>query len=520
MKKLPLGIQSLSALINNNNVYIDKTRFVYQMVMGNRYYFLFRPRRFGKSLLVSTLAELFSGNRELFGNLWIASSDYDWAPHPVIHLDFTKMDYKDPDRLEQSLILRLKTIACFYGASVIETPSAKDLFNHLIEQLAHINQVVVLIDEYDKPILEHIDNSDRARAQREWLGSFYGVLKDSGSHLRFVFLTGVTKFSQASIFSGLNHLTDISLDESYAAMLGYTYEEIQEYLADHVALISKKLKISVDEIMLKLHEYYDGYQFAENSERMFNPYSVLTCLDKQKFGFHWFDTGTPTFLTRLIKKIAYSPSELDQPVLDASRLGAVDVDKIPLTALLFQTGYLTIKQFDFETQDYTLDFPNSEVRDAFITHLTDLFIELPPEQTKYYAKEIAQALKQNNLDDVQKLLQDLFNKMPQVTHVKYERDVHFMLYCIFKLIGIEVDSEVVTSIGRADLVVKLSQRVYVIELKLDQPAQVALEQIQDRRYYEKYLNTNCDIILVGCAVDSKTKKIDLVYQALSTTKTI
>jgi len=514
LKKLPLGLADFREIRQGNYVYVDKTQLIYQLVTGDKYYFLSRPRRFGKSLLVSTLDELFSGNKKLFENLWISQSDYSWPQYPVIKIDFSGMDYSSGDRLEKSLLQCLQSIAKHYDIKLAQTESAKDFFSALIDELATKNKIVLLIDEYDKPIIDNIYDAKKAGEQRTILQNFYATIKAKDAKLRFALFTGVTKFARASIFSGLNNLRDITLSEQFSTLLGYTADEIKVYFDDHIHALAKKLDISVQSAYEQFAEYYDSYCFSIDERRMYNPFSVLNSLTDQRFGYYWFATGTPAFLLHVIRNQAHDLSEIEEPILDEIHLDKVDIERVPLTALLFQTGYLTIKKFDQKTHKFTLNFPNKEVRNAFISNLADIFIDLAPEQTIEYAHDIAYALKDNNLKSVQNLLQDLFNKMPYTTHIKNERDVHFVLYCIFKLIGIEVDSEVATSIGRADLVISLPKLVYIIELKFNKTAQEALAQIQDKKYYEKYVNSSKQIFLLGINFDEPIKSISLESQEI------
>ncbi len=512
LKKLPLGISDFKKIITGDYLYVDKTQLIYQLITTGEYYFLSRPRRFGKSLLVSTLAELFVGNRELFKNLWIEQSDYSWQMHPVIKIDFSRVDYSSIKRLEKSLSKQLYSIAKKYHVIVEKTDSVKDLFDDLIQALATINTVVILIDEYDKPILDYVHDPIQANVRRDILRNFYLVIKASDQLIRFAFLTGVTKFSKTSIFSGLNNLEDISLDEEYAMFLGYTNEELNNYFVPYIKVLAQKDVKNSSNIIGELRRYYDGYSFARNSLPVFNPYSVLSCLKKKSWANYWFESGTPTFLIKLLKTGNYSLDRIYQPIMSANELGAFEPSDIKITALLYQAGYLTITNYNKDTKDYTLDFPNHEVASAFNLLISTSFTQLTENQTKTYAALIAQAFVKQDLEKLKKLLQNFFNEMPYNVHISREFDLQIIIFSVFKLIGIEVDPEVATSLGRADLVVSLPKLVYVIELKFNKTAHEALVQIQDKKYYEKYLSSDKQITLVGINFESETKTVSLESQ--------
>lgn len=512
LKKLPLGYSDFKRIVDENCVYADKTKLIHKMIHGGGYYFISRPRRFGKSLLISTLGELFSGNKKLFKNLWIASSDYSWPKHPIIRFDFSCIGNLTTEDLITNINVRLDTIARDYKIDVARYPSIDSKFQELIAQLSKINKVVILIDEYDKPILDHIDDTNEAKAQREVLKSLYSVIKGSDQYLRFVLLTGVSKFSKTSIFSGINNLEDITLDREYATLLGYTDQEIKTYFTAHIKVLTRELKQTATQITKELKNNYDGYAFAADSPTVFNPYSVLSCLKKKTFENYWFETGTPTFLIKLIQTNSYPLDLIYQPIMSTRELGAFEPNNIKITALLYQTGYLTITQYNKATRAYTLDFPNYEVASAFNLLLSTSFTQLTEDQTKTYATSIAQAFAAHDLDEFKTQLQSFFDEMPYNTHIKREYDFQIIVFSVFKLIGIEVNPEVATSIGRADLVVSFPKLIYIIELKFDQTAKKALKQICDKKYYEKYLNTGKPITLIGINFNHKTKKISLASQ--------
>jgi len=514
LQQLPLGISDFDKIIDGRLVYVDKTQLIYHLVTSGQYYFLSRPRRFGKSLLVSTLEQLFLGNKKLFKNLWIEKSDWAWQAHPVIRLDFSTIGHRTIAELILNTNVRLDIIARELELDVEQYPSIDSKFEAIIRLAAQKNSVVVLVDEYDKPILDHITKPEEAKAQREVLKSLYNVIKGSDKYLRFVLLTGVSKFAKTSVFSGINNLTDISLDTRYATMLGYTHEEVQIYFHAYLDRLAEKQKNSYEESIQRLTHYYDGYQFAENAVRVFNPYSVLLCCDRVVFANYWFETGTPTFLIDLLKSENYDLSSIDRPVLSEDELGSLDIDDMPLATLLFQTGYLTIKSYAADVHSYTLDFPNDEVTTAFSFLMTKAFAKLTNKQTREYAKTIAQALREHDLEKFRLELQDLVDTSPYVLQPKQELHLQMTLYTIGRLIGLQTQSEVMTSTGRADLIMTLSDIIYIIELKINKSAHEALQQILDKKYYAAYLGGKQQIVLVGINFDATTKMVTLEHQAI------
>ena len=509
LKKLPLGLSDFGEIRREYYVYVDKTELIYQLITSGKYYFISRPRRFGKSLLVSILDELFSGNKKIFENLWIFQSDYLWLQHPVIKIDFSDIDYSRSDRLEKSLLKCLYSIGKQYKIKLAKTESPKDLFSELIDTLSLKNKVIILVDEYDKPIVDNIHKLEKAEEQRAILQNFYSTIKAKDAKLRFVLLTGVSKFSKTSVFSGLNNLVDISMDSRYATLFGYTQQELTDYFPIYLDRLAKVENKTHDDVVQEIMNYYDGYQFAANSICVLNPFSVLLCFDSNKLDNYWFQTGTPTFLIKLLQKNNYDLESIMHPTINALDLGSFELDNVPLPSLLLQTGYLTIKSYDSKTNNYTLGVPNKEVSNCFTRQLVNAFTLLPIDKSIEYARLITNAFGRGDVIKLQKKLQEFFNRMPYTVHVDSEHSLQFVLYAIFALIGVAVDPEVTTSLGRADLVVSFPKLIYIIELKFNKTAQQALEQIRDKKYYEKYLNTGKQITLLGINFDQQTKTVSL-----------
>ena len=514
LKKLPLGISDFRKIIEGNYIYVNKTKLVYQLITSGEYYFLSRPRRFGKSLLVSTLAELFAGNKELFKNMWIGQSDYDWQKYPIIRFDFSTISTFSAEELRHDIIDTLEEIASSYHVDISKQRTITSKFKMLIKLLGSDKKLVILVDEYDRPILDHIDNPHEAEMQREILKSLYIAIKGSDSYIRFVLLTGVSKFAKTSIFSGINNLRDISMSDEFTTLLGYTEKEFLDVFSGHLLDLIPGVALTMDEAVGRVRDQYDGYRFCRSIMHVFNPYSVLTCLTEKVLGSYWFASGTPAFLIKLLQKNDYDLQSVTRPVLNAEDLGSFELDNIPLSSLLFQTGYLTIKQFDPKTNNYTLGIPNIEVDSGFTRQLVNMFTLLPPDKSIVYARVIAHAFMHRDMHELEQKLQEFFNKMPYTVHIKSESQLQFVLYAIFALIGVTVDPEVTTSLGRADLVVSFPKLVYVIELKFNKTAQQALNQIQDKKYYEKFLNSSKHITLVGINFDEPTKTVSLESSAL------
>jgi hypothetical protein len=477
---------------------------------GTRYYFLSRPRRFGKSLLISTLKELFLGNRELFKGLWIDSSDYKWQKHPVVHLDFSAIAHDTPEQLYQALSIKLQEVGADYGIDISAIPLVQSQFAFLIKELAKQNKVVILIDEYDKPILDSIASIEKAALMRDALNGFYGVLKSLDEHIRAVFITGVTKFARTSIFSGLNNLNDISLDTHYNALLGYTPDELILYFEAYINNIAQEKNFSIEFLIDEMKRWYDGYQFTkkEGGERVYNPYSTLLFLLKHEFSNYWFASGTPTFLMELIKKRNFPVIEIDNIIASEFDLGTFSIENLSVKTVLFQTGYLTIDHYDEEDATYYLKMPNYEVKMSFFNYLLNSFTSVELSSINDLVVQIIQSLKKQDIDKFCHLLQSFFASIPSNIHIPLERYYQTIIFVLAKIIGLRTLVEVVTNIGRIDMIIEIGDVVYVFEFKITGNAQNALEQIERKHYYQQYLHTQKAIILVGILFDINKRNID------------
>jgi hypothetical protein len=519
-KKLPIGVDDFETMITQDYVYVDKTKYIYDLITKGRLYFLSRPRRFGKSLLISTLEHIFSGNKELFHDLWIGKqSDYTWPQHPVIHLDLSSLEPKTPERLELDLSLYLNEIAQGYGLK-LEGALLTSKMRELVKKLAQKNKVVLLIDEYDYPILEHITRPEIAKSIRDFLKIFFTVIKSlAGKYMRFVFITGITEFSKTSLFSGMNNLDDITLSPSAALLLGYTKNEIEYYFQHDINLFAKSSNESKTTIIQEMESWYNGYCFSEKvlDQKIYNPFSILHCLHNQKLDNYWFKSATPIFLVELIKKHYYAPEYLHitDVTLSSAILGTFDIDSVPpLYTLLFQTGYLTIKSFDKARNAYTLTYPNEEVRQSIAIHMIGIITNKGTEKIYFTVLEMRRALEEHALDTFCSQLRSLLAGIPYNLYVNNEAYFHSLLYLIVNLLGLDSKPEELTNKGRIDLVVSTANNIYLFELKYNATAQQALQQIQDKKYYEKYLNKKKPITLIGLSFNYEDKAIALDCSAL------
>jgi len=509
--KLPIGIESFEKIRRNPGeyVYVDKTEQIYNLVDRGSYYFLARPRRFGKSLLCSTLQALFEGKKELFNGLWMSQSDWDWQEHPVINLNFNQIARHTVEELEQGLKEALEMISRNYGVVFDSSKTLQTSLTLLVEQLSHKNSVVILVDEYDKAILDNIDNPDRAKDMRRVLQSLYSVIKSLNQYIEFVFITGITKFSKTSIFSGLNNLRDISLSHTSATLLGYTNDEIATYFGSNLKEIANEQGISSEQIYENLRTWYNGYRFFEHKEKVYNPFSVLSYLEEHKLNNFWFETGTPRFLLEHLKMHQYPVLELDNAQLNNDDMTAFELEDINPLTLLFQTGYLTIKDYEPLSRNYTLTIPNYEVRSSLYNHIIKWMTSLSKAKFNNTVVHLQQLLFKNDIPSFCHELYDFFTAVPYTIQIPQEKYYQSLFYIIAKLIGADIDVEVATNIGRIDALIETEKKIYILEFKINQSATKALRQIHDKKYFEKYLTTGKPVELVGLNFDLKTRNIDI-----------
>lgn len=508
----PIGIQAFAELREDGYAYVDKTSYIYKLIESSKYVFLSRPRRFGKSLLLSTIHSLFDGRKDLFEGLEIAGSDYDWQPRPVIHIDFTGYDYSVPGSLENALNNIFERFEVKYGGEKKSRPLSERLEYIIVkahEKSGH--RVVVLIDEYDKALLETVDNPDLQEQFRNTLRGVYGNLKKLDEHIWFAMLTGVTKFGHLSIFSDLNNLRDISMVEEYAGICGITADELVRYFHEGVAELADQRGLSVDETYNRLKESYDGYHFVpEATPDIYNPFSLLNALADKRIRDYWFQTGTPTFLVKLIKSKKIDLQELDEVEIRASDVVSVSFDlKSSLYPVLYQTGYLTIKGYDERTDRLTLGFPNREVREGFLYQLYSLYALPERSTTEFDIAKFYRDVVDGNAEGFMIRLRSLFSSFPYDSFNLNDVEQHYqdVCYLVMKLLGFMTDVEYHTANGRIDMVVKSDRYIFVFEFKMDRTAEEAMAQINNKDYPLPFVADGRKIIKIGANFSSEKRTI-------------
>jgi hypothetical protein len=504
--RLPLDIQFFDKIINGNFVYVDKTRYIADLInSGLTYYFLSRPRRFGKSLLLSAMKEVFSGNRELFKNLMIYDR-IDWQTYPVIYFDFSLIGVNREITVEKALADEVDRIAGKYNLPL--TPgNHKTKFRFLIENLSikENKPVVILIDEYDKFIIDYITDDRQREQNRSALKDFFSILKGSGKYLRFLFITGVSRFTRVSIFSDLNNLIDLTFKPEYAAIAGYTEKELLKYFLYYIQQFAAKENSRFDEILDLIRAWYNGYSW-DGHTRVYNPYSILKLLEDCYFGSHWYATGTPTFLFKAIKERKINIQELNNIKIKRSGLENMEVSRLELIPILQQTGYLTIvekikRSIDFE--EFVLDYPNRDVRYSFLNHLLEDFSHENPK----LIDNITAAVRENRVDEALENIKAIFATVPYNNFdAAKESSYHALIHVVFTLLLDNAGAEVQTNRGRLDQVLETDSHVYIFEFKMDD-AQKALDQLHEKKYYEKYKIKGKDIVLIGVSFSKEERNI-------------
>ena len=509
LKLYPVGIQTFEEIITRNLLYVDKTEYVYRMThSGGKYFFLSRPRRFGKSLLVSTFKSYFLGKKELFKGLAIEKLEKDWTEYPVLHFSMAGGKHMEKDQLERYLDFELNKLEKLFG---IDTPRQDpntrlaDLIIKAYQQTG--KQVVVLIDEYDAPLLDVVHEDSHLKDLRNVMRIFYSPLKDCEPMLRFVFLTGITKFSQMSIFSELNNITNISMDHEYAGICGITKEELETQMSADVDALAVKMNLTRTQTLDALREFYDGYHFAAQSPDIFNPYSLLNAMAKSKLDYYWFTSGTPTYLIEMLKKFQVMPSDIGRCEADKSDFDAPTEMMVSIMPLLYQSGYITIKGYDPETELFTLDIPNKEIRVGLYRSLLPNYIGMTtPKGTTTIAKMSA-LIRRNDMNGALQMLQAFLATVPYCNQADSEGHYQQMMYVIFSILDNYVDVEVHTPKGRVDMVLRTATHLYLFELKLNQSADVAMKQIDLKEYAKRFALCGLPIVKVGINFDVETHTI-------------
>ncbi len=507
-KIYPIGIQNFEKIRKEGYFYVDKTALIYRMVKTGSYYFLSRPRRFGKSLMISTLEAYFQGKKELFEGLAVEKLEKDWIKRPIFHLDLNIGKYDTPDSLDNILNEALLNWEALYGTRAGEVTLALRFAGVIRRAYEQIGQrVAILVDEYDKPLLQAIGNEALQNEYRNTLKPFYGVLKTMDGCIKFGILTGVTKFGKVSVFSDLNNLIDISMDERYISLCGMTGQEIRDNLQEDLQELADKLKMSYEEAFAELKKRYDGYHFVENTEGIYNPFSLLNTFYKMKFGSYWFETGTPTYLVELLKRSHYDLERMAHEETDIDVLNSIYGDEQPIP-VIFQSGYLTIKGYDEEFGLYRLGFPNEEVEEGFIRFLMPFYTRFNKIEAPFEIQQFVREVRAGEIDAFFRRLQSFFADTPYELVKDLELHYQNVLFIVFKLVGFYVKAEYHTSYGRVDLVLQTDKYIYVMEFKLDGTAEEALQQINEKEYAQPFLSDNRKLFKIGVNFSAKTRNIE------------
>jgi len=506
MTKYPIGIQNFESLRMDGYAYVDKTALAYQMASTGRYYFLSRPRRFGKSLLLSTFEAYFEGKRELFKGLALERLETEWLKYPILHMDLNAENYNSEEALQAILDRYLRKWEAEYGFDPADkTPSGR--FVSVIQRAYEKTgmRVVILIDEYDKPMVMNFENEELQNSFRSTLKSFYGVMKSCDRYIRFALLTGVSKFSKVSVFSDLNNLNDISTDADYASICGMTEQEIRDNFDEGVELLAEKEGLSKEDCYAKLRRMYDGYHFNLSSPGVYNPFSVISTLYKQAFGEYWFSTGTPTQLVMLMKNCNYPLDNLVSGEVTTQTLGSIEIMRENPLPYIFQTGYLTLKSYDREFDLYTLGFPNQEVENCFIKFLLPLYSNSRQNEAKFaifnFVREIRSGKAEAFMTRLSAMMADTDYR------IVGESELYFQNFCFvfFRLLGFYVEVERATRDGRMDMTIQTKDYVYIMEFKLDSTADEALQQIEDKHYDRPFAADERQLFKIGVNFSTKQR---------------
>ena len=507
-KIYPIGIQNFESLRKDGFFYIDKTALVYQLVKTGRYYFLSRPRRFGKSLLISTLEAYFQGKKELFTGLAVEKLEKDWIEYPILHLDLNIERYDTPESLGNILEKNLAEWEKLYGAEISERTFSlrfAGIIKRACEQTGQ--RVVILVDEYDKPMLQAIGNQELQKEYRNALKPFYGVLKTMDGCIKFALLTGVTKFGKVSVFSDLNNLNDLSMWNKYIDICGISDKELQDNLGEEMYEFAEAQGMTYEQFRDKLREYYDGYHFTQNSIGIYNPFSLLNAFDRKEFGSYWFETGTPTYLIELLKRYHYDLEHMAHAETYADVLNSIYGDEEPLP-VIFQSGYLTIKGYNEEFGLYRLGFPNREVEEGFVKFLIPYYTRFNKIEAPFEIQRFVQEIRAGEPDAFFRRLQSFFADTPYELVKDLELHYQNVLFIVFKLVGFYVKAEYHTSQGRIDLVLQTDKYIYVMEFKLDGTAEEALHQINDKQYALPFAADSRKVLKIGVNFSNTTRNIE------------
>ena len=503
LKFYPVGIQTFEEIVRRNLLYVDKTEYIYRMTHGGgKYFFLSRPRRFGKSLLTSTFQSYFEGRKELFKGLAIERLETEWTEYPVLHFSLASGKHMEKEQLEEYLLYILEKNENVFGIeNKSNAPNIR--LSNLIQTVYQKTgrQVVVLIDEYDAPLLDVVHEEESLNALRQVMRNFYSPLKDCEPYLRFVFLTGITKFSQLSIFSELNNISNISMLPQYAGICGITLDELQTQMSADIAALGEKLGKTTEETFDVLREYYDGYHFADKSPDVFNPFSLLSAMANGMLDYYWFTSGTPTYLIEMLRKFHVMPSEIGGGEADKSEFDAPTETMSSIMPLLYQSGYITIKGYDPETELYLLDIPNKEIRVGLYRCLLPNYIGMNTVKGTTTIAKMSAAIRHGNIDGALEMLQAYLSTVPYCDNTDYEGHYQQMMYVIFSILDNYVDVEVRTPRGRVDMVLRTATHLYLFELKIGKSADAAMRQIDLKEYPKRFALCGLPIVKVAINFD-------------------
>ena len=508
MRKLPIGIQTFEKLREENYLYVDKTAMVYKIASNSTPYFLSRPRRFGKSLLISTFEAYFQGRKDLFHGLAIEKLETQWEEYPVLHLDLNARNYEDKNSLLEELNKNLEIWEQIYNSPYADR-APEERFYHLI-RLAYEQagqRVAILVDEYDKPMLQAIGNEELQKQFREVLKPFYGVLKTLDGCIKFAMLTGVTKFGKVSVCSDLNNLDDISMRNEYVEICGVSEREIHDTLEAELHEFAEAQELTYEALGSRLKEYYDGYHFTHNSIGVYNPFSLLNAFKYKEINNYWFETGTPTYLVELLKRNHYDLGRMAHVETDADVLNSIYGDEDPIP-VIFQSGYLTIKGYDKEFGLYRLGFPNKEVEEGFMKFLIPFYTHFNKVEAPFEIQRFVKELRAGDIDAFFKRLRSFFADTPYELVSELELHYQNVLFILYKLLGFYVKAERHTSDGRIDLVLQTDKFIYIIEFKLDGTAEEALQQINEKRYALPFEQDARRLFKIGVNFSNTTRNIE------------
>ena len=508
LKRLPLSVSDFRKLQEDDYIYVDKTKQIYDVLKSGEAFFLSRPRRFGKSLTISTLNELFKNRKELFKNTWIYNSDWKWREYAIIRLDFSSIDFDTKASFEHSLSGRLDDIAQRYKFSLEKKLSIKDKTQFLLEQLSIVNPVAILIDEYDAPLLKYIDKPQFMEEMKEILQAFYATIKANNHLVSYLFITGITRFAKMSVFSGMNNLNDLSFDISTANLCGYTQEELEVNYHDHLVLLAQQEEITLPALLNKIKYWYNGYRFSEKDETIYNPFSIVSLCIKKKFYNYWYDSGSPSYLMKLLKNHYSGDFEIGGAYHQARYLQSAITpeNNIDFTPLLLQAGYLTITDYKKGDDVFKLDYPNFECKEAFSILILAFYANKADSAIATNILYLKQSLQTLDFKSFFTSLENLISSIAYMNREKSEKYYSSMVHLTLKLLQLNVTSEVQTHTGRIDTVVEMKNHIFIFEYKFNGTAQDALDQIKTKKYYAPYVDSGKQIVLIGISFNYIERK--------------